>query len=118
MSSEKDVQVTATDVEIIRMAGHLLEHNPATKTTEVTIAGRRCYCAIGALGVCSDELRGAVDIREPRNYLFDVIIAKVRRMILSISEQPFRSIIHAWEGPGTSVATRLAFAKALQNYHE
>jgi hypothetical protein len=88
--------------DAIRMAGHLLEHNPSVGRGNSFKDGRMCFCLATAVWECSFKLK------LNRNNAIEHVRTYLRVPIL----------VDAWEGPNTTRETRLDIAKRLQNYKD
>jgi hypothetical protein len=89
--------------DVIRMARHLLEHNPGTGKPTQRINGKECYCFWGAIYSSYNAL-----IKDSE-YFGAVYEASLFCGFPS-------GFVTEWEGSGSSDKKRLAIAKKLQTY--
>lgn len=87
--------------DVIRMTGHLLEHNPTTGTPWRTVNGKQCYCFSGALYTSAKVLK----VKEGEVICRAMSAAGMRG-----------SFLESWEGPNVTDEDRLKIAKRMQQY--
>lgn len=105
-----------TTQEAVRMVGHLLEYHPTTGEAARDKSGgcvypcnskASCFCLLGA---CK-AVTGAI-VHENRQSYYEQLRDAVA--LHAVDTQHWTAMLDAWEGAGTSPATRLAIARKLQ----